>query len=221
MKKHLSYIFIFAVLSAAFVFVAFQQQSVQVQPQKIKTIKVGYQEWMAENLNVVRFRNGDLIPHVKTDQEWKAYTMQKKPAWCFYENDPANEAKYGRMYNWYAVTDPRGLAPEGYRIPIDYDWQELARLLGSEELAGYKMKSTSGWNEDGNGSNTSNFSAMPGGYRHYHGQFSSVGDNGFWWSADTYDDENSNACYLSKNVDDFYRNFFFRGYGFSVRCIKE
>ncbi len=221
MKKYAYYVLPPAILIAAFVFVAFQQATKPSKADKYKSVIIGNQEWMTENLNVDRFRNGDLIPQAKTDQEWKIFTQQGKPAWCFYDNNSANELKYGRMYNWFAVSDPRGLAPDGWRIPIDYDWKELGRALGSEELAGYKMKSKNGWNESGNGSNSSNFNGLPGGYRHYNGQFSSVGDNGFWWSADLYDNDNANACYLSKSLDNFYRNYFNKGYGFSVRCIKE
>jgi uncharacterized protein (TIGR02145 family) len=108
-----------------------------------KSVKIGTQTWMAENLNVERFRNGDLIPQAKTNEEWEKAGKEGKPAWCYYDNDPKNGAKYGKLYNWYAVNDPRGLAPAGWHIPTDAEWTTLGDQLGSD---GKKMKSTSGWN---------------------------------------------------------------------------
>jgi uncharacterized protein (TIGR02145 family) len=109
-----------------------------------KSIKIGNQTWMAENLNVSTFRNGDLIPEAKSEEEWKIAGKNKQTAWCYYDNDPKNGAKYGKLYNWYAVNDPRGLAPAGWHIPSDAEWTTLGDQLGSDP--GKKMKSTSGWN---------------------------------------------------------------------------
>jgi uncharacterized protein (TIGR02145 family) len=82
----------------------------------MKTIKIGKQTWMAENLNVDKFRNGDLIPHIQDPEEWEQAGKNQQPAWCYYENDPENGNIYGKLYNWYAVNDPRGLAPEGFHV---------------------------------------------------------------------------------------------------------
>jgi len=108
-----------------------------------ETVTIGTQVWMTNNLNVDKFRNGDPIPQAKTNEEWKAAGENKQPAWCYYDNDPANGAKYGKLYNWYAVNDARGLAPAGYHVPSDAEWTILENQLGSD--AGTKMKSTSGW----------------------------------------------------------------------------
>jgi uncharacterized protein (TIGR02145 family) len=108
-----------------------------------KSVKIGNQTWMTENLNVERFRNGDLIPQAKTNVEWEKAGKEGKPAWCYYDNDPKNGAKYGKLYNWYAVNDPRGLAPAVWHIPTDTEWSTLDNQLGDD--AGKKMKSTSGW----------------------------------------------------------------------------
>ncbi len=108
-----------------------------------QTVTIGNQVWMTKNLDVSTFRNGDPIPQAKTAAEWKAADENKQPAWCYYDNDPANGAKYGKLYNWYAVNDSRGLAPAGYHIPSDVEWKQLTDFLGSE--AGKKMKSKSGW----------------------------------------------------------------------------
>lgn len=109
-----------------------------------KSVKIGTQTWMTENLNVPTFRNGDPIPEAKTDEEWKQAGENQQPAWCYYENDPKNGTKYGKLYNWYAVSDPRGLAPTGWHIPTDAEWTTFENQLGDD--AGKKMKSTSVWN---------------------------------------------------------------------------
>ena len=113
---------------------------------QIQTVTIGTQVWMTKNLDVSSFRNGDGIPQAKTDEEWEAAGDNKQPAWCYYENNAANGTKYGKLYNWYAVNDARGLAPAGYHIPTDEEWTVLSTFLGGEDVAGKKMKSTSGWN---------------------------------------------------------------------------
>ena len=139
-----------------------------------QTVTIGTQVWMTKNLDVDHFRNGDPIPQAKTDEEWQKAGENKQPAWCYYDNDPANGVKYGKLYNWYAVNDERGLAPEGYHVPSDKEWTVLIDYLGGEEVAGEKMKSTSGWEENGNGSNSSGFTALPGGYRYETGLYENL-----------------------------------------------
>ena len=109
-----------------------------------QTVTIGTQTWTTKNLNVATFRNGDAIPRAKTDKEWKAAGDNKQPAWCYYENKTTNGTKYGKLYNWFAVNDARGLAPTGYHIPTDEEWTVLSTFLGVEDAAGKKMKSTSG-----------------------------------------------------------------------------
>jgi uncharacterized protein (TIGR02145 family) len=111
-----------------------------------QTITIGTQVWMTKNLDVATFRNGDPIPQAKTNEEWIKAGENQQPAWCYYDNAPANGAKYGKLYNWYAVNDSRGLAPVGYHIPSDAEWTKLTDFLGGESVAGTKMKSKSGWN---------------------------------------------------------------------------
>lgn len=107
-----------------------------VQPSQ--TVTIGTQVWMTKNLDVSTFRNGDPIPEAKTKEEWKKAGENKQPAWCYYDNNSANGAQYGKLYNWYAVNDSRGLAPVGYHIPSDAEWTILVDFLGDE--AGNKMK---------------------------------------------------------------------------------
>jgi uncharacterized protein (TIGR02145 family) len=110
-----------------------------------QTVTIGTQVWTTKNLDVSTFRNGDVIPQASTDEAWEAAGENKQPAWCYYDNDPKNGTKYGKLYNWYAVNDPRGLAPAGYHIPTDAEWTVLTDYLGGESLSGEKMKSISGW----------------------------------------------------------------------------
>lgn len=144
-----------------------------------KEVTIGNQVWMSENLNVDKFRNGDPIPQAKTDEEWQEAGINQQPAWCYYDNDPANGEKYGKLYNWYAVNDPRGLAPKGWKIPSDEEWSRLTDFLGGERVAGTKMKYTDFWadyeGKSGNGTNESGFSGLPGGYRNSIGTFDYIG----------------------------------------------
>jgi len=112
-----------------------------------------------KNLNVSTFRNGDPIPQAKTVEEWKKAGENQQPAWCYYDNDPADGEKYGKLYNWYAVDDTRGLAPKGWHVPSNAEWTILTDYLGGMNVVGIgtKMKSKTGWNEDGNGTNSSGF----------------------------------------------------------------
>ncbi len=187
----------------------------------IKEVKIGNQIWMAENLNVDKFRNGDPIPEAKSYEEWNRAGENKQPAWCYYDNDPSNGKKYGKLYNWYAVNDPRGLAPNGWHIPNDEEWTKLTEYLGGEMEAGNKMKNTSGWHKY-NGTNESGFLGLPGGGRSNIGEFYNVGGSGDWWSStETY---LSTAWYrnLGYGFGGLSRNgYTYKDYGLSVRCLRD
>jgi len=103
-----------------------------------KKIKIGDQIWADRNLNVNHFRNGEPIPQAISNEEWIEAGDNKQPAWCHYDNDPENGKKYGKLYNWYAVNDPRGLAPEGWEVPTDDEWKILEGTIDSK----YKMGDT-------------------------------------------------------------------------------
>ena len=137
-------------------------------------IKIGTQIWMSENLNISHFRNGDIIPEAKTAEEWKEARIKKQPAWCYYNNNLENGEIYGKLYNWYAVNDKRGLAPVGFHVPSDDEWTALSDYLGGEDIAGGKLKSTIGWNNN-SATNSSGFSALPGGYRYSNEAFNYIG----------------------------------------------
>ena len=186
-----------------------------------QTVTIGTQVWMTKNLDVSTFRNGDPIPQAKTKEEWEKAGDNKLPAWCYYENDPANGAKYGKLYNWYAVSDSRGLAPVGYHIPSDAEWTILSDYLGGAEKAGAKMKSKQGWGEDGNGTNTSGFSGLPGGYRNYSGTFPNFGKCGYWWSSTEYGTGSAWNRGLGYRNGGVHRYYYSKEEGFSVRCLRD
>jgi uncharacterized protein (TIGR02145 family) len=202
----------------------------EIKPQ-YESVRIGNQEWMTRNLDVDRFRNGDLIPHVESDKEWKEAGSNSQPAWCYYDNDPDNGKKYGKLYNWFAVNESRGLAPEGYHVPSDDEWTSLVKFLGGIATAGHKMKSVEGWEEwedkdgkiqNGNGDNSSGFNGLPGGFRNFGGRFSRINHFASFWSATEFD---YGAIYL-----DGYRPLYNSGIGklsgnesvgASVLCLRD
>ena len=188
---------------------------------RFNSVKIGNQIWMTENLNVDRFQNGDIIPEAKTAEEWEAAGNAKRPAWCYYDNDPKNGDKYGKLYNWYSVNDKRGLAPAGWHVPSDEEWTILSIFLGGEDITGKKMKSTSGWNDNGNGTNSSGFSGLPGGIRGYDRNFYYVGYFGYWWSTSEDADTNAWGWRLYGGKYWLGRSSNYESCGFSVRCIKD
>ncbi len=185
-----------------------------------QTVTIGTQVWMTRNLDVTTFRNGDPIPEAKTDEEWYKAQELKQPAWNNYDNDPKNGTKYGKLYNWYAVNDPRGLAPAGWHIASDEEWTILEHYLGPHG-EGNKMKSTNGWDENGNGTNSSGFNGLPGGDRIYLGSFNGIGLAGYWWSSTEYNAENAWTRTLFYDTGTLDRYFSLKEDGFSVRCVKD
>jgi len=221
-----------------------------------KTVTIGSQVWMAKNLEVSTFRNGDVIPQVTSDAEWKAAGENKQPAWCYYDNDAKNGTKYGKLYNWYAVNDPRGLAPAGYHVPTDAEWTTLEDYLGDDP--GKKMKSTTGWenwtrdlectncknwnaeyrkktachvckdtrvhgtkSHSGNGTNSSGFNGLPGGYRLGNGAFGTIGKNGYWWSSSEYGTSDARTRYLYDDSGYVGRANVSEVRGLPVRCLRD
>ena len=175
------------------------------------------QIWTTKNLDVETYRNGDAIPQVQVATAWVNLTTG---AWCYYENKTANGTKYGKLYNWYAVNDPRGLAPKGYHIPTDAEWITLTNYLGGETKAGTKMKSSSGWRKNGNGTNTIGFAGLPGGCRFPAGKFTSIGESAYWWSSSEYNTNNAwyRGLHYSGNAGSYN---IVKQLGCSVRCLRN
>lgn len=192
---------------------------------KYPSVWIGTQKWMTKNLDVTRYRNGEKIPQVNDKAAWAALTTA---AWCWYKNDSAVGSVYGKLYNWYAIHDPRGLAPKGWHIPSDAEWDTLSTFLGNN--AGGKMKDT-GTIEAGTGfwwapnfgaTNSSGFTGLPGGYRSdCCGTWGLIDNSGFWWSS-TKDNISYAWCRRLYYQDDaIYRLEYNKHYGFSVRCVKD
>ena len=187
----------------------------------LQTIKIGNQIWTLKNLEVSTYLNGEPIYRANTPEEWRGAANRKEGAWCYYNHDPKNGEIYGKLYNWYCVNDERGLAPDGYHIPSDSEWSLLSEYLGGESIAGYKMKSTSGWNSNGNGDNSSGFNGVPGGLLDYYGYFFKFTGDGGWWSSSEDNAGNAWSRSLNSNNSRVYRNRNYKDNGFSVRCLRD
>lgn len=189
-----------------------------------KTLKIGTQVWSATNLNVSNFNNGDAIPEAKTVAEWNKASENGKPTWCYYENDPTNGEIYGKLYNWFVVKDPRGLAPKGWHIPSDTEWKTLTDNLGGAGIAGSKLKEVGNihWkrlNTESN--NKSGFTAIPGGARGIGGAFNNIGSSGYWWSSTEYNTGKAWCCFMSFNHSHIEMSDFNESNGLSIRCVKD
>lgn len=195
-------------------------------------ITIGSQVWASKNLDVDHYRNGDPIPQVTSPSQFITLTSG---AWCYYNNDPANGAIYGKLYNWYAVNDTRGLAPLGYHIPNDTEWTALFTNLGGLSIAGGAMKEegTSHWIIPNTGAtNSSGFTALPGGIldavtANY---FINLNRAATWWSTNQATQQDNTSNYLlyahgagvtSVTTQAYLPLLPYKTRGLSVRCIKD
>lgn len=184
-----------------------------------KTVTIGTQVWMAENLRTGRYRNGERIPTITNDSIYAQLTTGSS---CWYNNDSTTyHCNVGRIYSWYAVSDTRNLCPSGWHVPSDIDWTVLSNFLGGDAVAGNKMKSTSGWPNNGNGSNSSGFTGRPGGYRKYDGIFENPSSVGVWWSATAIASGGGWYRNLHPHDDKLWRSSNSERFGFSIRCLKD
>ena len=178
------------------------------------TVQIGDQCWFTENLRTTTYLNGEAIPQNLSDGEWFSTTSGTM---AFYNDGPA----YGGLYNWFAVDDARGLCPSGWHVPTDGEWTILTDHFGGEAVAGGQMKTNYGWFNGGNGTNSSGFSGLPGGFRDYYdGNFVDAGNGGLWWSSSP---NGSGAWYrhLSNGSEYVNRYNTNRRFGFSVRCVRD
>jgi uncharacterized protein (TIGR02145 family) len=182
------------------------------------TVKIGDQEWMAENLRVTYFSNGDAIPDVTDGPTWTDLNIS---AFCWYNNDVANKAGFGALYNGFAVTDFRNICPSGWHVPNDTDWSTLFTYLGGENVAAGPMKVAGLWNNPNTGvCNTSNFSATPGGARGDNGIFYYLFHHAFFWSS-TIQGNFLRAKYIIHDYTNVQAGAYAKPNGMSVRCIKD
>jgi uncharacterized protein (TIGR02145 family) len=196
-----------------------------------KTVQIGDQVWMAENLKVTHFRIGDAIPSLTDNTKWINFTTG---AYCNYENNVDNVATYGRLYNWYAVNDYRNIAPEGWHVPSDEEWKQLEMYLGMSQIEanklglrgtneGGKLKEvgTAHWQEPNEGAtNESGFTALPGGCTGYWGGHGGMGEMAWFWCS-----TESDSTAWSRNLYHDYvkvsRTHTVKQHCYSVRCIKD
>jgi len=189
---------------------------------EIYTVIIGKQEWTVHNLNTEHFRNGDAIQQATTAEEWVKAWMEKRPAWCYYEGKKPSNRFVGKLYNFYAMTDPRGIAPKGWRVPSPKDWDEMITPLGGLDAAGKSLRFWYCWPGDIPGTNSSGFRAFPGGYRDQNGNFRHNIDVANWWIApDAPTAEPSCMELYSGSLPMHIEAHLIPGYGISIRCIKE
>jgi len=188
-----------------------------------KTVQIGRQVWMAENLRTTRYRNGEDIPYARASEAWTTEAVGMR---CAYDHDDALADRYGQLYNFYAVQDERGLCPSGWHVPSDEEWNELegalglssvdAKQSGARGIHGAAMKS-----EAWDGTNSSGFSALPGGCRVSVSFFSYEGDFGYWWSSSAYGTDYAWCRYLASGNANVSRGNDSQRDGFSVRCVRD
>ncbi|MDH4157576.1 MAG: fibrobacter succinogenes major paralogous domain-containing protein [candidate division Zixibacteria bacterium] len=197
-----------------------------------ETVTIGTQVWMAENLKVTHYRNGDAIPNVTDNGAWAGLSTG---ACCEYDNNIANSALYGRLYNWYSVADIRNIAPEGWHVASDAEWKQLEMYLGMDQAdvdnvglrgtdEGGKLKETgtTHWASTNFGAtNESGFTALPGGCRDQDSTFGCIGMTATFWSST----ENISSSAWGRDLgyldSGTYRYSSFKENGFSVRCMKD
>jgi len=188
-----------------------------------KTITIGTQTWMAENLRTTKYRDGTEIPNVTDNLEWANLTTG---AYSNYKNTKRADsiATYGRVYNWYAAADSRNIAPTGWHVPSDAEWSTLTTNFGGESVAGGKLKEigTTHWvSPNAGATNQTGFTAQPAGFSLTDGSFSGIGEYGYWWSATEYNTYRAWYHRMYTNFSDMYRDYSRKEDGYSVRCVRD
>ena len=190
-----------------------------------KFVKIGTQFWMAENLKTAKYNDGTVIPNITDNTQWSGLTTG---AWCYYDNNVANNAKYGKLYNWYAVSKTtngnKNVCPTGWHVPTDAEWNVLTDYLGGVDVAGGKLKEAGAisWKSPNtDATNTSLFTGLPGGGRNYDGYYFFIGDSGVWWSSTEYNTDDAWNRGLASDSGSADRDSYGKEIGFSVRCLRD
>ena len=224
MKKNIKISLSFILLVSLFAFTCNKEEFPILEPHLDSNL-YGEQIVTTSNLRVTYFRNGDEIPHAQDSESWRKAGENKEPAWAFYDNDSSTIEQCGLLYNWFAVNDPRGLAPQGWHIPTKEEWKQLGEYFAKNYPRNVKpIKSKTAWVKYENGDNSSGFNAFPCGYRSKNGVNNQYGDATAWWSSskDGGGDNSHNSFIFSfSNVYHEYnvtQNT--RTSGLSVRCMK-
>ena len=187
-----------------------------------KTVKIGNQWWMAENLKVTHYRNGDPVPKTSTNSWWEGLTTG---AYCYYGNNENYVSTFGNLYNWYVISDDRNIAPEGWHVPTIEEWLELADLLGGEDVAGGKIKDvgTQFWSYPNTGAtDLYYFTALPGGYRGNDGIYYDINEyTAFWSSTENNQGTGAYGYCLYYNSSKLSFLAAIKTFGYSIRCVKN
>ena len=200
--------------------VVFEGEVADIEGNLYRIIQIGTQMWMVENLRTSRYADSTLIPEINNYSLWQSTT---DGAWCWYDTSQVYNLPYGKLYNWYAINDGRGICPSGWHVPTDAEWTTLTNFLGGESGAGGKLKESglAHWTAPNvDATNESGFTGLPGGYRESNGNFFETGTYGSWWSETEY-----------QTIFAWYRNLFTingdvlkapaqQNTGRSVRCVK-
>ncbi len=199
----------------------------------LPSVTICNQEWTTKNLDVLTYRNGDVIPQVTSPSQWASISTG---AWCWYNNDSATySATYGKIYNWYAIADPRGLAPFGWHIPSDSEWNSMVKCLDpaadttctycfQTSVAGGMLKEvgTSHWLSPNTGAtNTTGYLGLPGGSRFDNGTFSGIGTTGYCWTSTDYSVNYAWNHSLFSSNSAVGKYGVSKQVGYSVRCVKD
>jgi uncharacterized protein (TIGR02145 family) len=213
-----------AVFLSLFPLVVFGQLK-DVDGQAYRTQKIGSQTWMTENLNTSKFRNGDVIPEAKDLDMWEEAIEEGKPMWCFFNFDKKNEKIHGKLYNWFAVIDERGLAPEGWHVPTTQEFDVLISFAGGEDDAPFHLMASELWEKDEAITNKTGFSAAPSGTLYNSGEFEDLGIWCYLWSCSPINETRfhyfeiwMDGCFgpmLDNSVEAWIEE------GLSVRCVKD
>lgn len=183
-----------------------------------KSVKVGTKIWTVENLKVTRLNDGTPILNLTDHDSWVSMEL---PAFCFYDNDPSNKDRHGALYNFFAV-DSGKLAPKGWHVPTEEDWETLVNSLRGEEKAGNMLKSESASKVDENGTVAVGFNAHPGGFRSGDlGSFDNFGINNYWWSSTKDGGARSWCCVLISSKGKVHRLSIIQTFGLSVRLVRD
>ena len=183
------------------------------------TVKIGTQEWMAENLRVMHYQNGDSIPNITNATTWAGLTTG---AWRWYSDNSATFGKYGIIYNWFAIDDSRHLCPAGWHMPTNTEWDILVSYLGGSTVAGGPMKAAGKWNSPNIGAtNSSGFCALPGGYCSGSGYFNYIGIYGNFWSATDFSSTQAYYEHMINSETTIVNTGATKNFGINVRCLKD
>jgi uncharacterized protein (TIGR02145 family) len=185
-----------------------------------KTVTLGTQTWIAENLKTTRYNNGTPISNITADAAWE---LLATGAYCWYNNDISKKDIYGALYNWHAVNTGK-LCPTGWHVPTDDEWTSLTNYLGGENVAGGKLKEegTAHWVSPNDGAtNQTGFAALPGGLRGYYGPFYNIGEIGNWWSSTEEVTGYAWCRVLWYDYAGLGRSNPYETAGYSVRCLKD